>query len=71
MYNAYASFEFILILLAMSYSLRVTSYNCRNYDEFMGYLGMVHSIIQESDVSSVYVQSALLITRLVITRIRV
>ena len=169
MYNAYASFEFIFILLAMSYSLRVTSYNCRtlkssidnvrqlcdthdiiflqetwlsndelsllkclhadfyadgvsamdttsgiligrpfggigilwrksigaciqvhkyntrvmgiefdngnrkllavniympydnrsrnseHYDEFMGYLGMVHSIIQESDVSSVYV----------------
>ena len=23
-------FEFIFILLAMSYSLRVTSYNCRN-----------------------------------------
>ena len=30
MYNAYASLEFIFILLAMSYSLRVTSYNCRN-----------------------------------------
>ena len=30
MYNAYASFEFIFILLAMPYSLRVTSYNCGN-----------------------------------------
>ena len=29
--------------------------NSENYDEFMGYLGMVHSIIQESDVSSVFV----------------
>ena len=31
------------------------SRNSENYDEFMGYLGMVHCIIQESDVSSVYV----------------
>ena len=31
------------------------SRNRENYDEFMGYLGMVHCIIQESDVSSVYV----------------
>ena len=31
------------------------SRNSENYDEFMGYLGMVHSIIQERDVSSVYV----------------
>ena len=30
MYNVYASFKFIFILLAMSYYLRVTSYNCRN-----------------------------------------
>ena len=29
--------------------------NSDSYNEFMGYLGMVHSIIQESDVSSVYV----------------
>ena len=29
------------------------SRNNENYDEFMGYLGMVHYIIQESDVSSV------------------
>ena len=31
------------------------SRNSENDDEFMDYLGMVHSIIQESDVSSVYV----------------
>ena len=31
------------------------SRNSENYDECMGYLGMVHSIIQESDVSSVFV----------------
>ena len=31
------------------------SRNSDNYDEFMRYFGMVHSIIQESDVSSVYV----------------
>ena len=30
------------------------SRNSENYDELMGYLGMVHYIIQESDVSSVY-----------------
>ena len=30
MYNAYAPFEFIFILLTTSYSLRVTSYDCRN-----------------------------------------
>ena len=30
------------------------SRNSENYDEFIGYLGMVHSITQESDVSSVY-----------------
>ena len=30
MYNAYALFEFIFILLALSYSLRVTSYNLRH-----------------------------------------
>ena len=31
------------------------SRNSDNYDECMGYLRMVHSIIQGSDVSSVYV----------------
>ena len=30
------------------------SRNSEYYDEFVGYLGMVHSIIQESDVSRVY-----------------
>ena len=30
MHNAYTTFKCILILLTMSYSLRVTSYNCRN-----------------------------------------
>ena len=31
------------------------SRNSENYDECMGYLGMIHSIFQECDVSSVYV----------------
>ena len=31
-----------------------SSRNSEHYDGFMGYLGMMHSIIQESDVSSVY-----------------
>ena len=30
MHNAYTTFKCILILLTMSYSLRVTSYNCRH-----------------------------------------
>ena len=30
MHNAYTTFKCILILLTLSYSLRVTSYNCRN-----------------------------------------
>ena len=31
MYNDYASFKFIFILLAFFYSVRVTSYNCRHF----------------------------------------
>ena len=45
--------KLLTVNIYMPYDNR--SRNSDNYDDFMGYLGMVHSIIQESDVSSVYV----------------
>ena len=45
--------KLIAVNMYMPYDNR--SRNSDNYDECMGYLGMVHSIIQESDVSSIYV----------------
>ena len=45
--------KLLAVNIYMPYDNR--SRNSENYDEFMGYLGMVHSIIQESDVSSVFV----------------
>ena len=36
-------------------SSKLVTHTLKTYHEFMGYLGMVHSITQESDVSSVYV----------------
>ena len=42
-------------LLAVNMHYDNRSRNSENDDEFMGYLGMVHSIIQESGVSSVFV----------------
>ena len=42
-----------IVLLNIRYDNR--SRNSDIYDELMGYLGMVHYIIQQSDVSNIYV----------------